>query len=148
MYNPIYTMIILMIALIILLGVQMYQVRPKDDETRLSLLVTRYLDDPDSLSTQDFSELRSLINGRIVNIRMMRGVSLINAYIYDKVLITTVYYDGRVVSAEPVLDSVYLSDLLTELRLMKSEHQSDDVIVKYCTYDEMVEGSNGRVKHK
>ena len=148
MYNPIYTMIILMIALIILLGVQMYRVMPKDDETKLSLLIACYLDDPDSLSTQDFSELRSLINGRIVNIRMMRGVSLINAYIYDKVLITTVYYNGRVVSAEPILDSVYLSDLLTELRLMKSEHQSDDVIVKYCTYDEMVEGSDGRVKRK
>lgn len=148
MYNPIYTMIILVIALIILLGVQMYRVMPKDDETKLSLLIARYLDDPDSLSTQDFSELRSLINGRIVNIRMMRGVSLINAYIYDKVLITTVYYNGRVVSAEPILDSVYLSDLLTELRLMKSEHQSDDVIVKYCTYDEMVEGSDGRVKRR
>lgn len=148
MYNPIYTMIILVIALIILLGVQMYRAMPKDDETKLSLLIARYLDDPDSLSTQDFSELRSLINGRIVNIRMMRGVSLINAYIYDKVLITTVYYNGRVVSAEPILDSVYLSDLLTELRLMKSEHQSDDVIVKYCTYDEMVEGSDGRVKRR
>lgn len=148
MYNPIYTMIILVIALIILLGVQMYRVMPKDDESKLSLLIARYLDDPDSLSTQDFSELRSLINGRIVNIRMMRGVSLINAYIYDKVLITTVYYDGRVVSVEPMLDSVYLSDLLTELRLMKSEHQSDDVIVKYCTYDEMVEGSDGRVKRR
>ena len=148
MYNPIYTMIILVIALIILLGVQMYRVMPKDDETKLSLLIARYLDDPDSLSTQDFSELRSLINGRIVNIRMMRGVSLINAYIYDKVLITTVYYNGRVVSAEPILGGVCLSDLLTELRLMKSEHQSDDVIVKYCTYDEMVEGSDGRVKRK
>ena len=148
MYNPIYTMIILVIALIILLGVQMYRVMPKDDETKLSLLIARYLDDPDSLSTQDFSELRSLINGRIVNIRMMRGVSLINAYIYDKVLITTVYYDGRVVSAEPILGGVCLSDLLTELRLMKSEHQSDDVMVKYCTYDEMVEGSDGRVKRK
>lgn len=148
MYNPIYTMIILVIALIILLGVQMYRVMPKDDETKLSLLIARYLDDPDSLSTQDFSELRSLINGKVVNVRMTRGFSLINTYIYDKVLITTVYYDGRVVSAEPMLDSVFLSDLLTELRLMKSEHQSDDVIVKYCTYNEMVEGSNGRVKHK
>ena len=148
MYNPIYTMIILVIALIILLGVQMYRVMPKDDETKLSLLIARYLDDPDSLSTQDFSELRSLINGKVVNIRMTRGFSLINAYIYDKVLITTVYYDGRVVSAEPILGGVCLSDLLTELRLMKSEHQSDDVIVKYCTYDEMVEGSDGRVKRK
>lgn len=148
MYNPIYTMIILMIALLILLGVQMYQVRPKDDETKLSLLIACYLDDPDSLSTQDFSELRSLINGKVVNVRMTRGFSLINTYIYDKVLITTVYYDGRVVSAEPILGGVCLSDLLTELRLMKSEHQSDDVIVKYCTYDEMVEGSDGRVKRK
>lgn len=148
MYNPIYTMIILVIALIILLGVQMYRVMPKDDETKLSLLIARYLDDPDSLSTQDFSELRSLINGKVVNVRMTRGFSLINTYIYDKVLITTVYYDGRVVSAEPILGGVCLSDLLTELRLMKSEHQSDDVIVKYCTYDEMVEGSDGRVKRK
>lgn len=132
----------------ILIGLKTHQDKSKNDVFRLGHLIARYLDDPDSLSTQDFSELRSLINGRIVNIRMTRGFSLINAYIYDKVLITTVYYDGRVVSAEPMLSSVYLSDLLTELRLMKSEHQSDDVIVKYCTYDEMVEGSNGRVEYK
>lgn len=146
MYNPVYTMIILMIALVILLGVQMYRVMPKDDETRLSLLITRYLDNSESLSTEELKDLHKLVNGRVVNIRMMRGASLVNSYIYDKVLITTVYYDGRVVSAEPNVSSEFFIDLLSELRSMKVEHQSDHVIVKYCKYDDIVVRSYGRVE--
>lgn len=147
MYNPIYTMIILMIA-VILIGIKMYQLRPKDDETRLSLLITRYLDNSESLSTQELEDLHKLINGKVVNIRMMRGASLVNSYLYDKVLITTIYYDGRFISAEPNISSVFFIDLLSELRFMRLEHQSDRIVVKYCKYDDMVEGSYGRVKHK
>ena len=148
MYNPIYTMMILMIALVILLGVQMYRVIPKDDQVRLSILITRYLDNSESLSTEELKDLHKLVNGRVVNIRMIRGVSLVNSYIYDKVLITTIYYDGRFISAEPNVSSEFFIDLLTELRLMKSEHQSDRIIVKYCKYDDMVAGSYGRVKYR
>lgn len=147
MYNPIYIMIILMIA-VILIGIKMYQLRPKGDEDRLSLLITKYLNDSDSLTTHELEDLHKLVNGKVVNIRMMRGSSLVNSYIYDKVLITTIYYDGRFISAEPNISSVFLIDLLSELRLMRFEHQSDRIVVKYCKYDDMVEGSYGRVKHK
>ena len=147
MYNPIYTMIILMIA-VILIGIKMYQLRPKGDEDRLSLLITRYLDNSESLSTQELEDLHKLVNGKVVNIRMMRGASLINSYLYDKILITTIYYDGRFISAEPNVSSEFFIDLLSELRFMRLEHQSDRIVVKYCKYDDMVEGSYGRVKHK
>lgn len=148
MYNPIYTMMILMIALVILLGVQMYRVMPKDDDARLNLLITRYLDNSESLSTEELKDLHKLVNGKVVNIRMMRGASLVNSYIYDKVLITTIYYDGRFISAEPNVSSEFFIDLLSELRSMRVEHQSDRIVVKYCKYDDMVVGSYGRVEYR
>ena len=133
---------------VILIGIKMYQLRPKGDEDRLSLLITRYLDNSESLSTQELEDLHKLVNGKVVNIRMMRGASLINSYLYDKILITTIYYDGRFISTEPNVSSEFFIDLLSELRLMRFEHQSDRIVVKYCKYDDMVEGSYGRVKHK